>query len=461
MRKRRDLNSVYEFISAENRAIALARLDQYVQADPRDIDILEPTPTKSLSEALCTISGCDPNVAKSLTRIEIIDRLVTVCDISPKDLVSKSIPENIDLNLNGLNRVLEDLGTIVKKQNIQKMESLIRLRELTTFNDCKTKIEAIGRIADLTGFENRGIGLGSTEYKESLIDIAKYCGYDIDTKLSKPRYAEKLAELMGVPWTRQCWSTGSTITLEGLNRLIFGIVRKEAEFGGKGTRSPREEAQAFSRAIMPQIQPVWEGKRCVTRMLDEESRNWAQMEWIGFYFEHVAIPPLLENRLISGPINVASTAFDAYGTHVWDLKTHNTAREDAPLNDKLSMRAAVENYGGLGFCMLEGEADFDDKTSRDFQLWVERLKKEHGKRYNLGSIKPRSRLRKSAFYPEKLKFYFVKSIEHMEELEKAETLKPFHQGRNSGKGDPRNVKYRLYPSRADGLDFILSTEMII
>lgn len=88
------------------------------------------------------------------------------------------------------------------------------------FVAAKSKLEAVTRLAALTGAPPEELGPGSKERKSALVNLADGLHVDIDTRWQKPKVAQTIATVLGVPWTDSCWSAGQTITLIGLNTLL-------------------------------------------------------------------------------------------------------------------------------------------------------------------------------------------------------------------------------------------------
>src|SRR3954452_844333 len=86
----------------------------------------------------------------------------------------------------------------------------------------RSKIEAVARIAALTHGEPERLGPGSKERKSVLVNLAAGLRFPVDSSAPKPDLGNQISRHLGVKWDESCWSTGQTITLEGLNRLLLG-----------------------------------------------------------------------------------------------------------------------------------------------------------------------------------------------------------------------------------------------
>lgn len=87
------------------------------------------------------------------------------------------------------------------------------------------KQAVLDTIASLLGVSPRPVSRGSTESKQSLVDVVHVLKLPISTTLSKPALARAIAEHAGLDWEREHDSTqsasggGSTITTAGLQRV--------------------------------------------------------------------------------------------------------------------------------------------------------------------------------------------------------------------------------------------------
>ena len=180
----------------------------------------------------------------------------------------------------------------------------------------------------------------------------------------------------------------------------------------------------------------WGGRECVTA-LKTAGFQWRQMEWIGFYFEHLCFTSL--NQYFGRQKRVFfNTKFDGASAFPWDLKAHcltdinGRAQSRVILNDKNAIDSCVGEYGALGLAILTGSADFDLDGS--FVDWHEKLK---GKKsaYQLSNPDRKSRARKAGFHVRSLDIYILDG-------HSVNALEPYSQGKNSN-GRPRPLKYML------------------
>ena len=188
-----------------------------------------------------------------------------------------------------------------------------------------------------------------------------------------------------------------------------------------------------------------DGRACVLEMLGAESRHWAQDEWRGWYFEHVALPALV-NAFGGGPIAIANTTFDYSLDQIWDLKCHGDDSQTAILNSTTAVDECLSERG-VGVLVLSGTTLFD---RGEFREWHRRLRVANGK-IPRPRTRPATSTRRSkpAFIPKRLDTYFIADLESRDRLLAANVLKVMKQGRQTD-GSPRGPKYMLDTRRAEG-----------
>lgn len=136
--------------------------------------------------------------------------------------------------------------------------------------------------------------------------------------------------------------------------------------------SPSAEAGLIVKTLRRDVLSEWDGRRAVLAMRDGGSTNWRQMEWIGFYFEHLCRTSLwthIGGR--TGPSYV-NTTFDYERTYVWDLKAHPVETKELIVNDAAAFRACLADRGTLGVVIVEGKTLYDD--TGEFKRWHDVLK---------------------------------------------------------------------------------------
>jgi len=99
--------------------------------------------------------------------------------------------------------------------------------DLPFHNYVANKQDAMDRIHVLIGLPTATLGPGSKEHKESFRAIARFLGLNIDPQLDKIEFAAAISMHLGIAWEPSCWSAGGTITLEGLNRILRGLLNYE------------------------------------------------------------------------------------------------------------------------------------------------------------------------------------------------------------------------------------------
>jgi len=207
-------------------------------------------------------------------------------------------------------------------------------------------------------------------------------------------------------------------------------------------RDIRVLASAARRSLPRSI----DGRRAILEMKGEGCRHWRQMEWIGFYLEHLfrkAVP-----GIETGP-KFRNTPFDFRLSEVWDLKAHasNTKQKWVILNDAEATDACISRFGRVCYILVSGEAEFD--SSGSFQEWHERAKggeSEYTRRRKARGA--RSRRRKSGFLPRRICFFSFDSPEALKAGAREGWVAPFQKGMRNAGGSPRRPKYKV---RLEGL----------
>lgn len=97
------------------------------------------------------------------------------------------------------------------------------------YSSAASKAQATARMYFLGGRPVEPLGPGSKEKKSSLEALGLFVGLDLSSVPGKTECGRRVAERVGVPWDADCYSTGDTITLAGMNRLIDAAVRQIAD----------------------------------------------------------------------------------------------------------------------------------------------------------------------------------------------------------------------------------------
>ena len=125
---------------------------------------------------------------------------------------------------------------------------VVRTRKTAArFTAPELKQEILDDMAAFTGRPRRSVSTGSTELKDSLIDIVEGLKLPISARLSKPALARAIAEYGGLSWDPTCDSLatrskgGSTVTKRGLLR-VRDAVRTIVDRRLRGS-SLRDEVQ--------------------------------------------------------------------------------------------------------------------------------------------------------------------------------------------------------------------------
>lgn len=114
------------------------------------------------------------------------------------------------------------------------------------FLPASSKAEAVARLYALAGAPPEPLGPGSTEKKSVLLAVARRLNLPVTARATKPDVGAQIARALGAEWTAADWSTGSTITLHGLNTLLEAATY---ELHQRAVRSALEEALATELGI--------------------------------------------------------------------------------------------------------------------------------------------------------------------------------------------------------------------
>jgi len=92
------------------------------------------------------------------------------------------------------------------------------------FEPARTKTDATARMYRLAGRPVLPLGPGSKEKKSALEALGSVVGLDLESVATKHECGRQIAVAVAAVWDSDCFSTGDTITLAGLNRLLGGVV---------------------------------------------------------------------------------------------------------------------------------------------------------------------------------------------------------------------------------------------
>lgn len=197
--------------------------------------------------------------------------------------------------------------------------------------------------------------------------------------------------------------------------------------------------------LLQDVPQEWDGKKSILEMKDGGSKQWRQMEWIGFYFEFLCEKFLSSQESNLLPIVAkdekglfGNVQFDGFFEIPWDYKAHatNTSSHKVIINDRQAIESAIKDYGAVGVIMAIGDVEYNDEN-RMFQKWHSELKGGKSE-YEKERIKRGawSRLRKTKFTLRQILFIKLNG----EVLENAES---FQSGFRNADGNPRREKVSL------------------
>ena len=144
----------------------------------------------------------------------------------------------------------------------------------------------------------------------------------------------------------------------------------------------------------------------------------------------------------AGP-SFGRTQFDLLIEHVWDLKVHpENASSRMILNDQEAVDSCIEAWGGFGFVVVVGNAEYDESGA--FKAWHDVLKggtsKYEKDRVERGAP---SRRRKIAFAPTGIKALYFSSRSDLERGLNERWISLFQTGMRNSNGNPRRAKYQI------------------
>lgn len=441
------------FVAAKSKAEAAARL-YAVSGAAAPSPLLGPGSKERKSVLTATASRFSLDLDYGAPKDRLAEAILAAlgCDWSP---AYSSTGQTVTLA--GLNAILQAAEVRARREAETRVRSL-EPNLPSWFSPARDKLEAVRRISSVTGGRPQDLGPGSKERKSVLVDLTENLGLPIDTSLSKTQLAGAISRYLHQPWDDSCWSTGETITLKGLNAVLAGAESVALRGHPFAHNRLRQEAQLLVAALAAVCPPSWDGRESVSEMLNAGYPKARETEWVGWYFEYIGLPALI-NAYGGGPRRIGATEFDYARTFVWDLKTHAEpgitsefeARRPAPLNDRDSMRECISRTGSLGFLVLTGCSVPDDDAT--FDTWHRRAR---------GSRTPRSsssRVLKRAFTPVGLTAFVFDGKSSIEDALESKVLTGFQQGRQAS-GAARKPKLLLHiqRARAAGLD-MATTEL--
>ena len=219
-------------------------------------------------------------------------------------------------------------------------------------------------------------------------------------------------------------------------------------------KSAYEEVLSLFDVLSKSVPKYVDGKNAVIEMKNGGSRNWRQMEWIGFWFEFFfeknLIPVLGGTR---GP-TFGTTQFDFKKKYVWDLKAHPSEAKSLILNDQNAIKNCVISEKGLGFIIISGIAKYDNSKS-EFKKWHDDLKGgTSAYEKNRVARGASSRRRKISFEPENLHALWFDDVSDINSAVRDGWLKSFQTDMKNSNGQPRPAKFQF------NLDAVSKNNMI-
>lgn len=202
--------------------------------------------------------------------------------------------------------------------------------------------------------------------------------------------------------------------------------------------------------LVKEIPMSWDGKKSILEMKDNASRNWKQMEWIGWYFEFWCQQHLCEIMEMPFSRRYGNVLFDGYLEIPWDFKVHAIeSGNKVIINDSEAISNAINDYGYVGLILVIGSVTYDN-TSGDFKKWHDELK--GGKsNYEIKRIKRGASSRKRKINMNISQILFVKIDDKL--LAKRGS---FQKNMRNSNGNPRREKVSLDLTKiSDNIEYVI------
>jgi len=437
------------FLPAKSKLEAVARLYAAAQTPAEPLGPGSKEKKSVLTKTAERLSlDVDASAPKDILACQILEKLGQTWDRS-----FSSTGQTITLR--GLNAILAATEAELQRRAVRELRGVTPTLP-DWFAPARDKLEAVRRISSITGGRPQDLGPGSKERKSVLTDLVDNLGLPLDSRLTKTKLAEAIAATLDMPWNDSCWSSGQTVTLNGLNAVLAGAEQRLLHGHGHSVKQLRlqQEARLLVAALAASCPSHWDGRACVQEMLKSEYSKARGTEWAGWYFEFVGLPALI-NAYGGGPVRIGATEFDYARNFVWDLKTHGQEKlaspeglsGEAPLNDRESILQCVEERGLIGFLILSGASSFDGFV--EFDAWHRKMRGASASK----SLHPR-RL-KVSLHPVTLQAHVFQGTDEIEKALADGVLKVFGQGHQQS-GRPRKPKLKLMLRKAQAAGKVLA-----
>jgi hypothetical protein len=213
---------------------------------------------------------------------------------------------------------------------------------------------------------------------------------------------------------------------------------------------PKSIVEEFIKVALlakPLIPQFIDGKDAIMEMKNGGSRNWRQMEWIGWWFEFFIDEKIKPQVGITVGPRYGNTTFDLKLNYVWDLKAHPINKDQLLLNDQEAIRDCIVENGGVGFIIVEGEVAYDD-TKETFKIWHDTLKgKQSAYVADRIARNAPSRRRKVSFTPKTIVGIWIDSIETLINGQTQGWISGFQENMRNSDGNPRRAKFKFTTSK--------------
>lgn len=189
------------------------------------------------------------------------------------------------------------------------------------------------------------------------------------------------------------------------------------------------------------------GKDCV-KWMKKYGKQWRQMEWPGFFFEEYSRQILIKEIGGGEGPSYHRVKFDYQKNFVWDFKMHSIYNSKGQnqqwliLNDLEALSHAIDNWGGAGFIIAEGEMGYE--KNGEFRDWHDNYKGGLSP-YQLRKKKEGAwhRRRKTSCRIESIMGLFFEAKDIIDEGRKEGWLKGFQEGMINSNDIPRRAKVQI------------------
>ena len=225
------------FLPAKSKLEAVARLYAAAQTPAEPLGPGSKEKKSVLTKTAERLSlDVDASAPKDILACQILEKLGQTWDRS-----FSSTGQTITLR--GLNAILAATEAELQRRAVRELRGVTPTLP-DWFAPARDKLEAVRRISSITGGRPQDLGPGSKERKSVLTDLVDNLGLPLDSRLTKTKLAEAIAATLDMPWNDSCWSSGQTVTLNGLNAVLAGAEQRLLHGHGHSVKQLRLQQEA-------------------------------------------------------------------------------------------------------------------------------------------------------------------------------------------------------------------------